>query len=380
VTQRADVWIVHYDAERIPDDRPGAGLRAAEWFGAVRNAIVETCRCHGPTGPDDFGAGVNYDTVVYYVVADQFNTERYQYTEVCKPEGMTRAWLLDLMAALGKHRYWGIGIRIPQGYMLVFDDRLMVTGVTFQGCVTLDDLVRRAREALAREQIIKASRDDASLERLSHLPGIDKVPMELRNLQAVTDAGLVFVARLSGVSSVVLDKSRITDQGLAHLQALTNLDDLWLQDTKISSAGLAHLRHLPRLRQLVLGGCAIDDDGLASLKALPSLEEVFLDRTAITDDGVPHLQHLPNLTSLQLGHCQVGDRGLVYLSGLKKLRTLDLNHTNATDLGLVHLESLQRLENLNLTGTQVTAKGLKRLKKALPCCGINCFTGTSDDQ
>jgi hypothetical protein len=59
---------------------------------------------------------------------------------------MTEHWLLDLMKGLRNHAHWGVGINsIVNGYMLVFEDRLMVTGPKLQGCRFVKDVIDRAQ-------------------------------------------------------------------------------------------------------------------------------------------------------------------------------------------------------------------------------------------
>ena len=159
------VRIEHYTDDRIADPEGNVPLRT---FHKVRNAVVRACKSHGPTGPmglfpfgkvpgdasDVFTAwGKTADSdPVYFVLDDQLNHERYQYVECLNPDHFTEAWIRDLMAALVGFRGWGIGIKnIPGGYILVFADRLMVTGHCFEGVNDLSSLIESARDALASE-------------------------------------------------------------------------------------------------------------------------------------------------------------------------------------------------------------------------------------
>ncbi len=132
--------IVYYDAECIPDDRP-RGPVSSEQFFTVREAIVEGCRRHGLVGPDDGGTHENF---VYWVIDDQYNDERYQYLELCKPSAMNKAWLLDLMKTLEEFPDWGVGVSVERGYMLVFYDRLMINGPALKGAATIDEVIEKA--------------------------------------------------------------------------------------------------------------------------------------------------------------------------------------------------------------------------------------------
>jgi hypothetical protein len=206
-----EIPVVYYEQERIPDDRPGRPATAKQFY-SVREAMVKACRQHGCVGPDDSRGDHGY---VYYVVDDQYNDERFQYLEICKASGRTRSWLLDLAATLKKYPHWGVGIgNIGEGYLLIFPDRLMVTGPTFKGANTVAEVIRRGREALVLGEMIENATDDATLQRLSRWPGVESKLLGLNNLKAVTDAGLAFLPRLPGLQSLVLDNSAISDAGL----------------------------------------------------------------------------------------------------------------------------------------------------------------------
>ncbi|HTU90029.1 MAG TPA: hypothetical protein VMF69_08025 [Gemmataceae bacterium] len=366
------VPVIHYRVNHIRDDRPGAGPGAARRFWDVYEDIGNLCRKYGPVGPDDRDAGYDYDDFVFWVVEDQYNNERYHYVEVCRPEGMTKNWLLDL-ASLLKRKWprWGVSVRIPAGHLMVFGDRLMVRGPTFRRCTTVRHLIALARKAMALETKVGQCRSDADLERLTQVPGIGKLPIALRDLKKVTDTGLSFLARLHGVRTVDLAGSQITDQGLAWLRSLSKLEDLVLERTKLTDAGLAHLHDLPRLEVLYLRGCRVTDAGLEYLAGLKKLELLYLNRTRITDDGLIHLRFLPRLRNLYLERCRITDAGLAHLGKLTRLEGLDLSGTKVSDAGLIHLRRLRRLKFLDLDGTKVTSAGAEAFQQALPTCRVS---------
>jgi hypothetical protein len=157
------VRIEYYSTDRIPDpDGNATGLD----FHETRNAIVRACRRHGPTGPfgvldldradgkrDLFDIWERGDPdAVYYVVDDQYNSERYQYVE-CDADYLTDAWILDLMASLVNTPSWGVGICcIPMAYVLIFADRIMVTGEIFKNVNDLATLTERARHSIVNHK------------------------------------------------------------------------------------------------------------------------------------------------------------------------------------------------------------------------------------
>ncbi len=70
--------------------------------------------------------------------------------EVYKSEGWTVRWLSELMSALRDHDGWGISVGVDKGHMLLFSDRIMVTGEVFKDCHSLDSVVLAARLATER--------------------------------------------------------------------------------------------------------------------------------------------------------------------------------------------------------------------------------------
>jgi hypothetical protein len=305
MSKRDSIPVIHYTADRIPDDRPG-GPATGDQFDALWEALVETCGRHGAAERD---ADVDFGDLDYWVVDDQYNDERYQYIEVCKPRGMTLAWLRDVMATLKRYPHWGAGIvGLGEGYMLVFADRLMVTGPRFEGATTFDGVVACARRALELGELVREARDDAGLERLTHVPELVTARMELRNLAQVTDAGLQFIARLRGLSSLDLSDSRVTDRGLFQLRSMTALKDLWLANTRVTGEGLVHLAALPVLKELSVRGCSLTKEGFRSLEKLVSLELLDLSGTNTTVDDLEHLERLTQLKSLHLARTKVSRR------------------------------------------------------------------------
>ncbi len=362
-----DIPVIHYQAERIPDDRPGRPATATQ-FWRVREAIVAACQRHGPVygeaPSDDEGA-------IYGVIDDQYNEERYQYVEVLKPQGVTKAWLLDLMQTLGEHSNWGVGVaNIGEGYLLVFPDQLMVTGRTFRRSKTLDQVVRSAGRAMRLAEKVAQAKDDQGLEQLCRIPGIDSHALCLRDLDAVTDKGLRFVGRLRGTVDLVLSDVPITDRGLSHLRHLANLRTLYLWTTDIDGSGFRYLRKLAALQCLDVRGCRLSKEGFRRLGELKALEDLCLGETNLTDATAGCLQSLHQLKRLSLYKCRVGNRTLSYLAGLNNLQDLNLEGTRVTDAGVKHLERLTSLTSLWLRGTRVSKAVVKSLERKLPGCAI----------
>lgn len=205
----------------------------------------------------------------------------------------------------------------------------------------------------------------------------------------VTDDGLVHLARLPWLQSILLSRTETTDASLALLAGLPRLRELRLTlCTGVTDAGLTHLAGATNLTGLDLGGTAVTDEGMLDLGSLANLRLLWLVGTGVTDTGLVDLAGLSDLTELGLSGAgwtslplgphrrdglrtgSVTDAGLVHLAGLSRLRVLWLGGTEVTDAGLDHLAGLAQLRRLWLAGTSVTAEGVASLQDRLPECTI----------
>jgi hypothetical protein len=90
----------------------------------------------------------------YWVIDDQYNDEIYQYIEVYASEALSAKWLDAVVHVLRRYPGWGVGVRnLDRAYLLIFANRLMVTGRTFEDCHDTASVLRAAaanlREAAA---------------------------------------------------------------------------------------------------------------------------------------------------------------------------------------------------------------------------------------
>ena len=82
----------------------------------------------------------------FHVIDDQYNDELYHYIEIIDATGCTACWLEELTAAIRKFPGWGVGVNcIPLGYLLIFADRLMISGSFFRGCKSAADVLTALR-------------------------------------------------------------------------------------------------------------------------------------------------------------------------------------------------------------------------------------------
>lgn len=151
----------HYDLDHIPNPSPGGSVSFHRYH-SIRNAIVRVCRRHGPTGPLgelpldkpdlDLIADWEYgdDDPTYFVLDDQLNDEMYLYINFIDPNGCKPQWLDDVTITLAEFDGWGIGVNgLEDGYLLIFSDRLLVTGGLFHSCTNSTCVIDAIRHTVA---------------------------------------------------------------------------------------------------------------------------------------------------------------------------------------------------------------------------------------
>src|SRR2546428_1655579 len=206
--------------------------------------------------------------------------------------------------------------------------------------------------------------EDAVLERLAALPGIEEMRLhqtrlpgnslapftklkylDLSHNRFFDDRGLVHVGRMSGLTKLYLTGTSISDEGLRNLAALTNLIELDLDGTGISDAGLAHLAGLTKLRRLNLLGSNVTDNGLVHLERMTSLEELSLYRTKVSNAGLARPTNLKQLPQLDVRYSRVT------AAGVKELRA------RLVDVAVLVDDSSDRTARRTAEVASVTGKG-----------------------
>ena len=153
--------VVRYTEEHVFNRSP----TTVTWqtYHTVRNAVVRACQEFGTTGPmgecpivdGDDAPDESADWPVgdnpcdFFVVDDQYNEdEMYVYMEIAQAARFTEAWLTRMLAVLHKFPGWAIAVAgVKFGYVLVFEDRLMVSGPAFANARDVDDVLRAAVQA-----------------------------------------------------------------------------------------------------------------------------------------------------------------------------------------------------------------------------------------
>ena len=175
---------------------------------------------------------------------------------------------------------------------------------------------------------------DACMQYLAHLTGLRVLDLDKTN---VTGAGMKWVSGLQHLKRLTLPDC-ITDAGLVHVARLSALKALYFRENRVTNAGLKHLAGLQGLEELALGGGRITDDGLIHLASLPRLRYLLLQGENFTDAGFVHLKSVPSLRILHFGHLpQTTDAGLAHLSALSGVQDLSFHWSkNITDEGIKH--------------------------------------------
>jgi len=84
-----------------------------------------------------------------YLVDDQYNAERYHYMGVYKPAVLTPNWLGDTTGVPRNYPGWGAAVKnLLNAYLLIFADRLLVTGSGFRRCKDAASVLEAVKELI----------------------------------------------------------------------------------------------------------------------------------------------------------------------------------------------------------------------------------------
>jgi hypothetical protein len=92
-------------------------------------------------------------------------------------------------------------------------------------------------------------------------------PTQAESIAAIERLGAWFIND-DGKELVLINAAKVTDAGLVHLEGMTGMTILSLRGTKVTDAGLVHLEGMTGLHVLNLSNTKITDAGVAKLKAV----------------------------------------------------------------------------------------------------------------
>lgn len=183
----------------------------------------------------------------------------------------------------------------------------------------------------------------------------------------VSEGGLEHLVVLEGLKELTLAQTLVGDEALSVIARMKKLRRLRLAKTSITAEGLGSIAPLSELRDLDISECAsLDDTALEPVGLLSQLERLNLWRVPVGDEGIRHLAGLRNMKWLNLDNTLLTDSGLGVVAGMPALATLHIGSTAVSNAGIKHLMKLSSLREVFLARTAVDAAGVATLRKALP--------------
>ena len=270
-----------------------------------------------------------------------------------------------------------------------------LTAVDLTNCPEISDVGIRALGPLAGTlQILNLSScPGITNQALQWLPGNSLRRLYLSDCDQITDAGVMNLARHSGLQELGVRRCVITDDGVKSFAPLVQLQSLdFTFCNLITDVGIRALDPLVALQNLSLFGC--DEVSLECLRARPwagtvrtldlrrcsmgntdvtafypfrRLQTISLGVRAVCDTAVQSLSQLAAVRTLNLTRCR-SLTGIAALSRMKDLLALDLSRCSAvTDASLECMNQLSVLQTLSLSMNRgVTDSGVLLLSRALP--------------
>lgn len=143
------VLVQYYDSDHVKNPNP-LGDTPYDRFDRVRQAIVAVCRRYGPVCPEDqFNGDGTVTDYGFFVADDQYNSELFHYAEIHNRDVITTKWIHNIQDTLRRFKGWGLCLmNIRFGYVILFADRILITGPPFVNCSTVDDVIQTARRCV----------------------------------------------------------------------------------------------------------------------------------------------------------------------------------------------------------------------------------------
>lgn len=196
------------------------------------------------------------------------------------------------------------------------------------GKTTIDDSGLKALAACKSLKVLALDDLWIGTEGLEALAGLADLEELYLAGTVVDDSSMTLVTKYPKLKKLRLASTKVSDDGLAALSARTTLEELDLSSNSlITNAGLVHLAKLTGLKKLNLWKVQISDAGIQLLAPLNRLEWLNLDQTMLTDAGLPVLKDMMSLTFLHLGSTRITAAGAPALFHLKGLKDLKITRT-----------------------------------------------------
>jgi len=148
-----------------------------------------------------------------------------------------------------------------------------------------------------------------SLKLWSNGPPSSEEPQEHYN-----GAGMAALANLKDLVEVMFTSGTFDDEGLVAVAGVASMETLVLWRTRVTDAGIVSLQQHPNLRRIRLSPFwekRITDAGLAALSSIPLLEVISIGETWLTDQGLAFLHPLgERLREVSLANCLIHPRAV----------------------------------------------------------------------
>ena len=183
---------------------------------------------------------------------------------------------------------------------------------------------------------------------------------------------------LPKLTFIDVDGPALSDRGLLPLARQTALRDVYLGGTRLTDDGLKVLARLPDLRLLDVHYTQVTDAGLTALNDARLLYCVGLDGRQLSPQSSAVLAAIPDLGEIRLSGPDVTDEKLALLAGLPEIAKVLLFSTQVTEAGLSAIcekEASPHLETVFVFGGQLDAAAIERVKAQHPGLTIALRTG-----
>ncbi|MCE5230099.1 hypothetical protein LLG95_10940 [bacterium] len=205
--------------------------------------------------------------------------------------------------------------------------------------------------------------DDAAMAQIGRMTRLKQ--LELKNIFAVTDAGLAQLSNLKSLEYLYIQNRSydVTISGLKAMGTLPNfkfaqLNDIVHDGSVLDLSGWKNMSWL----SLITKRRGVNDADMACFAEFKNLRALTLMTRDVTDRGLASIAGLDSLEIIQFGVCNAGDEGMKSLARLKGLQHLAIGG-NIGDAGLAELSKLRCLCNLNLTSpAPITDAGMALLR------------------
>jgi hypothetical protein len=180
------------------------------------------------------------------------------------------------------------------------------------------------------------------------------------------DKAMKYVAGLTGLKKLNLDRSEVTDEGLSQAKSLVNLESLTLFSTLVKGKAFKDLTGLKNLHTINIPLNELTPETYELFSGYPKLTSLDVGRCHPNEQAIKSIAKCTNLTDLDIsGNRTVNDRNIKYLTALKQLTSLRLFGTSVSLNGLAQLKDLP-LRQIVLPQRDYEPAQLDALRKVFP--------------